>query len=144
MEESEDRTIVEQPGAGNAQADPATGQFTRVDAAFCQITGYTEEELLTLTFYDITHPDDRERDLEIARPVFCGECDQWQSEKRYLRKDGCAVRVLVTGRLIRDEAGRPFRTVASIRDITGREPVEGNSDNRSLTEDNAGVIRSVG
>jgi PAS domain S-box-containing protein len=148
MEESKDQTISEPAGAGHAQADPGTGQFTCADAKFCQITGYSEQELLALTFFDITHPDDRERDLEIARPVFCGECDHWRSEKRYLRKDGRVVWVLVTGRLIRDEEGRPSRTVASILEITGsqtgRQQIEDNSDNRSLTEERAGVIRSVG
>jgi PAS domain S-box-containing protein len=119
-QESEDRALNEPAGAGWAEANPATGQFTRVDGRFCEITGYSEAELLGLTFFDITHPEDRERDLEIARPVFCGECDRWQSEKRYVRKDGGVVRVMVSGRLNRDPDGQPLRTVATIQEILDR------------------------
>ena len=63
--------------------------------------------------------------VELERGIiFRGEQDHWQCEKRYLRKEGDSVWVIVTGSLIRDESGRPLRTVATIIDITGRKRAE--------------------
>jgi PAS domain S-box-containing protein len=123
--EREYRAIFELAGSGKAQTDPVTGRFIRVNQRFCEITGYAREELLTLTFSDITHPDDRQRDLELIGPVLRGEKDHWQLEKRYRRKDGQVAWVLVTGSLIRDEQGQPLHTIATIQDFTARKQAEG-------------------
>ncbi|MFB2977374.1 PAS domain S-box protein [Microseira sp. BLCC-F43] len=40
------------------------GQFIRVNRSLCEILGYSQEELLTKTFLEITHPDDLVIDLE--------------------------------------------------------------------------------
>jgi PAS domain S-box-containing protein len=101
-----------------------TARFPRVNRRFCEITGYTEAELLERTIVDITHPEDQEQDQLHIMPVLRGERDHWQVEKRYVRPDGEIVWVIVTGSLIRDEAGRPLRTVATIHDITDRKRLE--------------------
>src|SRR5262249_19745984 len=80
------RTLFDLAGVGKAQADPATGRFVRVNPKLCEITGYTAEELLGLTFADITHPDDRERDLALFRQLVTGEIDVESIDKRYVRK----------------------------------------------------------
>lgn len=122
--EQEFRTIFELAGSGKAQVDPATGRFTRVNRKFCEITGQSEAELLERTFSDITHPDDQARDLALIMPVLRGEQEHWTSEKRYLHKNGQVIWVIVTGALLRDAQGRPFRTVATIHDITARKQYE--------------------
>ena len=124
IQEQEFRTIFDLAGSGKAQADPATGRFLQVNRKFCEITGYSEAELLARTFSDITHPADRERDAKLALPVLRGEQSYWESEKRYLRKDGQVRWVIVTGALLRDEQGHPFRTIATILDITARKEAE--------------------
>ena len=62
--EAEYRAIFELTGVGMVQTDLATGRFVRANPRMCEITGYPEDELLGLTFADITHPDDRGADSE--------------------------------------------------------------------------------
>ena len=52
-------------GVGKAQMDPSTGRFTKVNRKLCEMSGYTQEELLKMTESDLTHPDDRERDAAL-------------------------------------------------------------------------------
>jgi PAS domain S-box-containing protein len=106
------------------QTDLATGRFVRANPRMCEITGYPEEELLGLTFADITHPDDRGADSETLARLVEGETLEYQTENRYVRKDGSVVWVSVDARAVRDEAGRPVRAVAAVQDITGRKENE--------------------
>jgi PAS domain S-box-containing protein len=121
--EAEYRAIFELAGVGNAQSDPETGRLVRVNPKFCEITGYSAEELLGMTFLEITHPDDRTKDVERFRRMIRGE-DDYSVEKRYVRKDGRVAWVSVNATVVRDEGGRPVRTAATIQDITERKRVE--------------------
>lgn len=109
---------------GQVQADAETGQYLRVNSRFCEITGYTEQELLGMTFYDLTHPDDRETDSFAHDQMVSGEVAELSREKRYVRKDGEAVWVSINASLIRDAAGQPLRTLAVVQDITERMRLE--------------------
>jgi PAS domain S-box-containing protein len=122
--EREFRTVFELATVGAAQVDTATGRFLRVNQRLCEITGYSEAELLERTFSEITHPDDRLRNVEIIDSSARGEQDAWQFEKRYVRKDGRTAWVLVTGRMIRDSEGRTVRSAAHILDVTERKLAE--------------------
>ncbi|GET39904.1 PAS domain S-box protein [Microseira wollei] len=110
--EAEFRAMFNLTGVGMAQADIKTRRFLRANAAFCAITGYTEAELLALTVDDINHSDDR--DLPHG--------DSYQSEKRYLRKDGSAIDVEVTVSAFA-EAGKQSYLVL-IKDITEVKQLE--------------------
>lgn len=91
-----------------------------VNAAFCELTGYSAEELRGLTFNDISHPDDRDVGLRLAKGVLAGEIPGSKIDKRYLRKDGELVWVEVTVSSIRGEDGRPLKVLGVIQDITER------------------------
>ena len=121
--EEEFRSMFELAAVGNAQADTETGRFTRVNRKFCDITGYSQDELLNQSYRDITHPEDRERDTAQIQRVVKGEAGMWSTEKRYIRKDGKTIWVSVNGSLIRID-GRPHRTIANIVDITERKSYE--------------------
>ncbi|MBE0616877.1 MAG: PAS domain S-box protein, partial [Proteobacteria bacterium] len=112
------------PGTGTALADPATHRFTRVNDRFCEITGYGADELQTMTFTDLTHPDDRERDLGEYERAKRGETPGWVSIKRYRRKDGETIWVRVTGALAFDDSGTAVRSLATVEDITERKRSE--------------------
>jgi PAS domain S-box-containing protein len=109
---------------GLASADPQTGQWLRMNQKMCAITGYSASELLRLRVPELTHPDDRQKDWEEFQRVVRGEVPDYRLEKRYLRKDGTVAWVNVNMTVIRDAAGQPMRTMATIEDITERKQAE--------------------
>ncbi len=100
------------------------GRWLKVNRALCELTGYSEEELLRLTFQDITHPDDLETDLVYVRRMLEGRIQTYQMEKRYIRKEGRIVWVLLSVSLVRDTRGRPLFFISQIQDITRRKELE--------------------
>jgi PAS domain S-box-containing protein len=124
LSEREFRSLFELSAVGEVQADAATGRILRANKRYCEITGYPEQELRAMTFADVVHPEDRERDMEGFRSVLRGETDTWEIEKRYLRKDGRTIWVNLSGTVIRDVAGKPLHTTAVIQDITDRREAE--------------------
>jgi PAS domain S-box-containing protein len=95
-------------------------RLVEVNDAFCRLTGYESHELIGRTFADITHPDDVDTDLRLARRVFSGELRGYSIDKRYVCKDGSIVWVELTVSVIRDEHGRPVRGLGLVQDITAR------------------------
>ncbi len=67
---------------GMALVSP-TGQWLRVNRALCGIVGYSEDELLQLTFQEITHPDDLETDLGYLQQLTHGDIEYYAMKKRY-------------------------------------------------------------
>ncbi|HEX4924223.1 MAG TPA: PAS domain S-box protein, partial [Bdellovibrionales bacterium] len=124
LREEQFSTVFNSAAVGMAQADPATGRLLRVNTRFCEITGYTAEELRRLKFSDITHPDDRIADFENFKKMVSGAAPEYLAEKRYLKKNGEIVWVSVNAALVRDSEGNPKVTVATIQDITGRVQAE--------------------
>jgi PAS domain S-box-containing protein len=94
------------------------GKFVRVNASLCKLVGYSEVELITKTFQDITYSEDLPPDLALMNKCLTGEIDGYNLEKRYLTKDGKVVWILLTASLIRDEENKPVVFIAHIQDIT--------------------------
>lgn len=115
-EERFHRTLEHAP-IGMALVAP-DGGFLEVNRSLCEIVGYSSEELLALTFQDITHPDDLETDLEYVRQMLAGEFRTYQMHKRYLHKDGRIIWIKLSVSLIREATGEPLYFVSQIEDIT--------------------------
>jgi len=94
------------------------GEFVRVNPAMCALLGRDADELLHTRELELTHPDDRQHDLDAARRILRGETNNRQTEKRYLRPDGEVVSVLASVTFVRDEHGRPLCWVGQFQDIT--------------------------
>lgn len=126
LQESEQshRAFFESAAVGMGQSDPYTGRLLRVNDKMCLMTGYSRDELMSMTFTDITHPEDRAADYAAYHSMVRGELPYYQRDKRYLRKDGTVIWVSVTASLIRDPAGRPLRSAGVIVDITERKQAE--------------------
>lgn len=94
------------------------GAWMKVNQSVCQLLGYSEEELLRITFQDITHPDDLHSDLHQLKQLVSGEIETYSMEKRYFHKDGHIVWALLNVSLVRSELGDPLYFVSQIKDIT--------------------------
>ena len=119
--EEQYRAIFETASVGIAQSDPRTGQWLHVNGKMCEITGYSADELLRMHLSEVIHPEDRQSNWEAFQRVVQGEQPDYRLEKRYIRKDGSLAWVNVNMTVIRDAAGQPVRTVATIEDITARK-----------------------
>jgi PAS domain S-box-containing protein len=95
-------------------------RLTEANGAFCRLTGYSPSELAKLTFTDITHPDDIDADLRLARQVFACELRSYSIDKRYVRKTGEIVWGALTVSVIRDDSGRPLKGLGIVQDISER------------------------
>jgi PAS domain S-box-containing protein len=121
--EEEFRSLFELSAIGMAQVSPE-GRYLRVNRKFCQMLGYSEQELLRLTLHEVTHPEDREFSAAKLESSFADGSEEFSIENRYVRKDGGIIRVLINWTVVRDADGRPLRTVANIQDITERKQIE--------------------
>jgi PAS domain S-box-containing protein len=113
----------EQAAVGIAHVAP-DGHFLRMNLKFCDIVGFSAEEMMTKTFQDITHPDDLDTDLEYVRQLLDGEKTSYSMEKRYYRKDGTIVWVNLTVSLVRDNEGNPKYFVSVVNDISEHKQAE--------------------
>ena len=102
----------------------ADGRLLRVNEATCAITGYTRDELLELTIFDVTHPEDRPRDENSFSNQLDGESDRYVIEKRLVRKDGAIIWVNITSSTVRDAQGRFRYGIRVMQDITERKRAE--------------------
>ena len=118
------RAIFEVSSVGMCQAAPLSGKLLNVNRGFCEMTGYSEVELLDRPFSELTHPEDRPRTVEQFSRLVRGEIPEYRDEKRYICKDGRVIWADVTVNLIHDLNLNPLRTVAVIQDITERKQAE--------------------
>jgi PAS domain S-box-containing protein len=122
--EEEFRANFELAGIGQVQTDPKTGRYLRVNGKFCEMVGYSADELLTMTYLDITHPEDRRASMSSLLSLLRGEINKFTTENRYIRKDGSILWGLVNSTLIHDARHRPLRTITMIEDVTERRQLE--------------------
>jgi PAS domain S-box-containing protein len=134
------RSLFEGTATALAAADIASGRLLRVNHRICELLGYTVDELLGMTFEEITHPDERAHNCLAIAQIRRGEQHDFRIEKRYVRKDGTAVWVDVTVSSIRDVTGAATRLLASAIDVTERKRAE--AALRASEEFNRTVIES--
>ncbi|MUG91286.1 PAS domain S-box protein [Scytonema sp. UIC 10036] len=122
--ESEERfrAIVNQATAGIAQCN-LSGQFILVNQKYCEITGYSRDELLYKRMQGITHPDDLSHNIELYQRL-ASEGIDFTIEKRYICKDGSEVWVSNSVSPVRDAFGQVQSTVAVVVDISDRKRAE--------------------
>jgi two-component system cell cycle sensor histidine kinase/response regulator CckA len=124
--ESEERfrAIFEQAAVGVGLVETETGRFLRVNQKYCDIVGCKQEEMSRITFMEITHLDDLQRDLDNIQRLIRGEIRDSTVEKRYIRKDGSSVWVSLTISPMWGVDERPNYHIAVVQDITNRKNTE--------------------
>ncbi|MEP6677162.1 MAG: PAS domain S-box protein, partial [Ferruginibacter sp.] len=100
------------------------GKILQANKKFVQITGYDEEELLRMTFYDITHPDDIEYGLSLANAALDGKLATYSTEKRYIHKNRNIIWINLTSSVVIDAADKVQYFVAQAEDITEKKESE--------------------
>ena len=118
------RAVFNQAAVGVSLTDVKTGGLVRVNQKYCDILGYTRDELLRLDFRQLTHPDDLARDLEQMRRVQEGEIREFRLEKRVVRKSGEPIWVDLTVSPIWQPGEAPDYHIAVIQDIDERRRMQ--------------------
>lgn len=99
------------------------GAWLEVNDTLPQIIGYSKKELLKMTFQDITHPEDLEKDLGLVQQMLNKEIDTYQLIKRYIHKNGSIVWVLLSVTLMWEDE-KPHYFISQIVDINERKKIE--------------------
>ncbi|MBA4364927.1 MAG: hypothetical protein C0398_02830 [Coprothermobacter sp.] len=122
--ESQFRALSEQAAIGVTKTETATGKYVFVNQRFADIVGYAREELLTMSFHDLTDPHDLTEDLNNVDLLVAGKIHEYSMEKRYLRKDGTAVSVNLTVSPLWNPGEPPLHLIGLVEDITERKQAE--------------------
>ncbi len=119
-------TIFEQDAMGMAlrAIDPKKSCWLQVNQKFCDMLGYTREELLQLTSVDISLPDERDLSIEFNEQLLRDGLSSYSREKRYLRKDGTVIWTNIWLSVVRDRDGNPTQIISVIHDITEQKRAE--------------------
>src|SRR5262245_16959809 len=115
--------VFENSAIGIATTD-LQGRFLSANAAYQKILGYSEEELQSLTVRDVTHEDDRDKNMNLIGELLKDERQQFQIEKRYRRKDGRIIWVTNNVSLVPGDANSPRCLMAICEEITPRKWAE--------------------
>jgi PAS domain S-box-containing protein len=121
--ESRFRAIFEQAAVGIAHV-AVDGNFLSLNQKFCNIVGYSLEEMMLKTFQEITHADDLDKDLDLLSQLLNGTADTYTLEKRYLRKDSSVAWINLTVKVVRNSDHSPKWFVSVIEDISERKLAE--------------------
>jgi PAS domain S-box-containing protein len=118
------RVLFENAGVGVAQGDSNTGRFLKVNQKYGAILGYSREEMENINFQSITYPDDLPKNLDLLEQLKRGEIPEFTMEKRYIRKDGTLVWVLLTVSPLWNPGEPPSTHITVVHDITEQKRVE--------------------
>jgi PAS domain S-box-containing protein len=100
------------------------GRLLRVNKAFCQLVGYTSDELLKMRFAEITAPEDVAPDERLLAQTLSGQRERYSLEKRYIHKNGHTVWAQLTVALVRTSAGLPDHFISVAQDISATKAAE--------------------
>ena len=127
------RAAFQSAATGMMLVDP-TGRIVQVNQPVVTMLGYSEEELRTYTFMDLTYPGDLEPNVSLLQQALAGDLASYQIEKRYLHKDGSLVWGRVSAGIVRDAVGQPLYLVGQLEDITAQKRFEQEREEARATE----------
>jgi diguanylate cyclase (GGDEF)-like protein/PAS domain S-box-containing protein len=118
---------------------PQAGRFIRVNRAFCDFLGYSARELQTMSFRDITHPEDLAAAGEAVGRFLAGEIASYRGERRYLHRSGATVWAAFSVTMIRNRRGEAVHAVGVFEDVSARKRAEQDLLHRALHDDLTGL-----
>ena len=123
LSEERFRKVFQHASIGIAIAD-WMGNFQQCNPAYCRLVGYTEDELKTVDFATLIHPDDQAANLAEMELLWSGRLPDFHIENRYIRKDGRVVWAQKFVSALPDDTGKPVFMLVLVNDITERKHVE--------------------
>ena len=125
LQESEERfrRIFEDGPLGVIICDP-NYRLIKANKAFCQMLGYSEEELIGQGIEDFTYPEDTEQSSDLSGHALKGELPLFHLEKRYVKKNGESLWINLTATVIHDLEGKVLYAIGLIEDISTRKAAE--------------------
>lgn len=125
LRESEERfrATFDQASVGFLQVG-LEGEWLRFNDKFCDIIGYSREELSQISVFDLITPEDFERDFERGVNMLAGEIQDYNEEKLVIGKDGRQVWINLTVSLVYGVDDEPRYFIAVAEDISERKWAE--------------------
>src|SRR6185503_2146636 len=141
------RSVFENSAIGVALTD-LDGHFLATNPTFQKMIAYTESELQSLSFLDITHEEYREANWALVTELLEGKREQFQIEKQYRRKDGSLIWVNNNVSLVPGTESTPRLMLALSEDITERKQAQAalqksEERNRTLLKINNAIITNL-
>jgi PAS domain S-box-containing protein len=139
------RLVFEEGQLGMILLSGSDGKFLEVNNTFCNMLGYTLDEMKDLTFMDITHPDHLSEDVEMVMKMWQKQIPKYHTEKRYLKKNGTVMWGALTASPIFSKEGKPLYILAMIEDITEQkqmyeELLQSEDNYRDLVENSSDLL----
>ncbi|NIM41471.1 MAG: PAS domain S-box protein [Hydrogenophaga sp.] len=100
------------------------GHWIRINRSYCDLLGYSRDEVVLRHWRQFTHPDDVEHDLHVLDDLVSGRIEHHTMEKRYLHKQGHTIWVLLSVSMIRHPDGSPDYMIVVAQDISSRKTTE--------------------
>ena len=123
LSEESYRAMFENAGVGITRVD-LNGVLADVNQKFCEMVGYTREELFGRALSEIAHPDDHGQGAAFRGKLARGAMESATGETRFLHKGGRIIWARRTMSVVHDEAGKPQYVISIVEDITQRKQVE--------------------
>ena len=117
------RAFYELGLVGLAITSPEKGWLS-VNDCLCKMLEYSEQELLTMSWAQLTHPDDLAADVEQFNNLLAHEIDGYSLEKRFISRSGRIVPAQLVVRCVRKADGTVDYVIAMVQDITERKRVQ--------------------
>ena len=136
------RLAFENNTAGMAIAD-LDSHFLDANGAYCEMLGYSKEELLKLSISDITHPEDRSLTEEMNRRLTSAEVARTDYSKRFIHKDGHVVYGKILTGIVKSDKHSPSYLVASVRDVTEERTLAAQLSHQQLYDPLTGLPNRV-
>ena len=123
------------------------GKWLRVNRSLMTMLGYSQEELLQLTFQHVTHPDDLNIGKDALRDLLSGKVKSLQFEKRYINKNGSVIYAILSTSLVQYEGETPSCLLSQTQDITELKEAQlklyNNAKLVALGEMSAGIAHEI-
>lgn len=117
------QTYFDQSLVGMAITSTEKG-WLYVNECLCKLLGRSFEELQTLTWADLTHPNDLDADIDKFQKLLNGDIDGYKMEKRFLHKSGQEIPTLLSVSCIRKKTGEVNYVLAQIQDLSDQKKTE--------------------